>query len=414
MGGRIRLDSMVGMGTRVTAHLPLRECRSGQESAPPASAPTNRAAILFRAPEHYEALTNHLDWTDNPPVAMRDMGEPLVRDAFDCLVVTEEFAPEDVARWWPEPASIVWVRQQGPLVASTRPDGSQEISIYSRAGFHAALLVAVSGGPLPERFAHGRSVETPEQPLKGMRVLIAEDNRLNRDLLRDQLGVLGASVLQAGNGYEALATLSKTCVDAVMTDIDMPGMNGFELLREIRVHALDIPVYAVSASTRHEDVADARAMGFADYFTKPVSLALLASLHNGVAPEGGVLHREELRRAGHAWPEGDFPEIPAVSAAYASAFLEQAEIDLGVLESVIAERNIAQLERTLHRIAGTLAMLERSALLALCEDLRHYLTEAENWNAEIANQAAFVLQAFAGMFEDVRALDMQTKLIESV
>ncbi|HKR45613.1 MAG TPA: ATP-binding protein [Paraburkholderia sp.] len=413
MGGHIRLDSIAGMGTRVTANLPLREDGHGKEPGLTANAPKSRTAMLFRAPEHYETLLNHLDWTNHPPVIMHDMGEALDHDAFDCLVVTEEFAPEDVARWWPAPASIVCVRQQGPLVPSTRPDGSQEVSIYSRAGFHAALLVAVSGGPLPGRLTHDRSGQTSQQPLKGLRVLIAEDNHLNRSLLRDQLSVLGASVLQAGNGHEALATLSKTHVDAVLTDIDMPEMNGFELLREISALAPDIPVYAVSASTRREDVADARALGFADYFTKPVSLALLASVRSGVESEENASRRNEPPSSAVAWPENNFPEIPSVPAAYVSAFLEQAEIDLEALESVIAERNVAQLERALHRIAGSLAVLERSELLALCEDLRHYLVEAGSWNAEIAHQAGFILQAVTRMCDCARQNDLHAKAIEA-
>ena len=414
MGGGIKLDSMTGVGTRVTVSLPLRVSSVGSDIATPASAAATRIVALFRAPEHYETLLNHLDWSGNPPAAMRDMVEPLDNDAFECLVVTEEFSPEDVARWWPAPASIVWMKQQGPLVASIRPDGGQEVSIYSRAGFQVALLGAISGGPLPGTFIDGRSGQTSEKPLKGLRVLIAEDNRLNRSLLRDQLSVLGARVLQAGNGYEALTTLSNNRVDAVLTDIDMPDMNGFELLREIDALALDIPVYAVSASTRHADVSDARAMGFADYFTKPVSLAVLASVRNGIASEDDAFRVSENPATGDASTESGIPEIPRVPAAYVNAFLEQAEIDLEALEGVIAERDVAQFERALHRISGTLAVLERSELLALCEELRHYLAEVESWNAEIENQAAVVVQAFARMCERARRIDTHTKGTETV
>lgn len=405
MGGGIKLDSMAGVGTRVTVNLPLGVSDAGGDVATPARAPATRTVVLFRAPEHYETLLNHLDWADSPPVAMRDMNEPLDSDAFECLVVTEEFSPEDVARWWPAPASIVWMKQQGPLVASIRPDGGQEVSIYSRAGIRVALLGAISGGPLPGPLIDGRSDQAPEKPLMGLCVLIAEDNRLNRSLLRDQLSVLGARVLQAGNGYEALTTLSNNRVDAVLTDIDMPDMNGFELLREIDALALDIPVYAVSASTRHADVSDARTMGFADYFTKPVSLAVLASVRNGIALEEKAFHRDEKPAARSTRPESAIPEIPRVPIAYVSAFLEQAEIDLETLESVLAERNVAQLERALHRISGTLAVLERSELLALCEELRHYLAEVGSWNAEIENQAGFVLHAFARMCEGTTRSD---------
>ncbi|WP_321939969.1 hybrid sensor histidine kinase/response regulator [Paraburkholderia sp. J8-2] len=405
MGGRIKLDSMTGVGTRVTVNLPLRASDAGSDADTFASAPVPRTAILFRAPEHYETLLNHLDWTGSPPAAIRDTCEPLDSEAFECLVVTEEFSPDDVVRWWPAPASIVWVKQQGPLIASIRPDEGHDVSIYSRAGFQAALLGAISGGPLPGPFIDACVGQAPEKPLKGLRVLIAEDNVLNRSLLRDQLSVLGASVLQANNGYEALRTLSNSRVDAVLTDIDMPDMNGFELLREMNTLALDIPVYAISASTRHTVVSEARAMGFADYLTKPVSLAVLASIRNGIVSKEKAFHRPS--------PESEIPDIPRVPSAYASAFLEQAESDLETLESVIAERNVPQLERTLHRTSGTLAVLERSELLALCEELRQYLAEVGSWNAEIEDQAAFVLQELARMCEWVGRSDIDSRSTEA-
>ncbi|QGZ60048.1 hybrid sensor histidine kinase/response regulator [Paraburkholderia acidiphila] len=409
MGGGIKLDSMTGVGTRVTVNLPLRASDGGSDVASPASPPAPRTAILFRAPEHYETLLNHLDWPGSPPAAIRNTCEPLDSDAFECLVVTEEFSPEDVARWWPAPASIVWVKQQGPLVASILPGGGQEVSIYSRAGFQTALLGAVSGDPSPQPFIDARVDQTSEKPLQGLRVLIAEDNVLNRSLLRDQLCVLGASVLQASNGCEALRTVSNSRVDVVLTDIDMPDMNGFELLRELDTLALDIPVYAISASTRQADVSDARAMGFANYLTKPVSLAVLASIRSGTDSREKALHRNENPATQAALSESEIPDIPRVPSAYASAFLEQAESDLETLERVIAGRNVPQLERTLHRTSGTLAVLERSALLALCEELHHYLAEVGGWNAEIESQAAFVVQELARMCKRVRRSDMDSR-----
>jgi CheY-like chemotaxis protein len=175
-------------------------------------------------------------------------------------------------------------------------------------------------------------------------LLIAEDNLLNRDLLRDQLLALGARVIATGDGTEAMAALADHRVDAVLTDIDMPGMSGFDLLREIRRADIDIPVYAVSASARPEDVAAGQAKGFTGYLTKPVSLAMLAS----------VLARAEWPRDGRGnEPPNDegLPELPRIPGPHVEAFLAQSQADLDDLDEILATQDLAALTRLLHRIS---------------------------------------------------------------
>ncbi|WP_410748889.1 response regulator, partial [Cupriavidus sp. SIMBA_020] len=79
-------------------------------------------------------------------------------------------------------------------------------------------------------------------------MLIAEDNLLNRSLLRDQLRTLGANVIEAKDGEEALAKLETAHVDLVITDLNMPKMNGYELLQTARAKQPSLPVYAVSGN----------------------------------------------------------------------------------------------------------------------------------------------------------------------
>jgi two-component system capsular synthesis sensor histidine kinase RcsC len=411
MGGRITLDSMPNMGTRVSAHLPLKATKPASGAVRPHNLPPGRIAVLFRAPEHYEALLQLFDWSAGAPVAIPDLDSAGDNDAYDCLVVTEEFDALAVADWYAKPASIVWIRQQGPLLATTRADGSQEVSRYSRTGIQTALDAAISGATTSGATSQPREAgrarpsgvsHSAQRPLDGLRVLIAEDNQLNRSLLRDQLSVLGAHVRETGNGYEALATLAKEHLDAVLTDIDMPGMNGFDLLREIRSRGMRMPVYAVSASTRPEDVAKGRATGFADYFTKPVALSVLAR-ELGAGPRAS--YDLSPQPSSHALESGeqDIPDIPHLPADYAEAFLGQTEADIQAYANALANHDVGSLERLLHRISGTLAVVENSGLLALSQDLRDQLQEAGSWNEEIESQSAFILQALTQMCERVKA-----------
>ena len=385
MGGRIMLDSTLGEGTRVTVRLPL----GLSDTAPPRvrpGLPSNRTLVLSREPECIEGLLNHFDWGACQPSVRANLDDPVHADRYDCLLVTEAFDPGHVLAWWPKPASIVWLKQLGPLVATTRPDGGREVSSYSLAGIHAAMLAVITGVQPPER-SDERLIVRSTSPLAGHSVLIAEDNLLNRNLLRDQLRALGARVIVAGNGSEAMTALTGQHMDLVLTDIDMPVMNGFDLLREMQHAVIDIPVYAVSANARPEDVAEARARGFAGYLTKPVSLAGLASALARSAD--GVGHTDVAQTAASS-ADDDLPELPQIPARYADAFLAQTGADLDAYDAIRTEQNVIGLARLLHRIAGSLAVVGPSALAELCEDLRDYAVDADGWDDEIELQSAHV------------------------
>ena len=399
MHGRITLDSILGVGTRVTVRLPFR---IAEQAGPPARwpVPPNRTLVLSREPECAEGLLNQFDWGTCPPSVRSDLEEAVDAERYDCLLVTEAFDPDAVIAWWPKPASIVWLKPLGPLVATSRRDGGREVSAYSLSGIHAAACAVMAGASTSARIEESHpdagTQAPPAAPLAGLSVLIAEDNRLNRDLLRDQLGTLGASVVEASHGSEALAALSARRVDAVLTDIDMPGMSGLELLHEIRRRGVQIPVHAVSASARPEDVAEGRANGFTGYLTKPVSLATLASvLANLGAPSEHV-------ESSHDEPP-ELPELPVVPAAYVEAFVAQTGTDLGEYESIRSEQDLARLARLLHRISGTLAVVGPSQLSELCEDLHGYVAEADGWDDEIEQQSRYVAQRLVLLCERLPA-----------
>ncbi|BDB26894.1 hypothetical protein Tamer19_66000 [Cupriavidus sp. TA19] len=407
MNGRITLDSVLGVGTRVTVRLPLSTPGGHQTPAQWRLAP-HRALVLSREPECREAMLNHFDWGSCQPSFRSNIDEPIDGDRFDCLLVTESLDPAQVIAWWRKPASIVWLRQLGPLVPTTRPDGSRDVSAYSLAGIHAAVQAALKKAPQPEHVGEVRvgaaMHDQSSAPFAGLSVLVAEDNLLNRKLLRDQLHLLGASVIEAGNGNEALAVLSEQAVHAVLTDVDMPVMNGFDLLREIRRRGPEVPVYAVSASARPKDVTEGLASGFTGYLTKPVSLATLASVLDAVATRAEPLHTDE-GAAPVPLTDDDLPELPSVAEEYAEAFLAQTMVDLDEFKAIRAARDIRHLERLLHRIAGTLGVVGRSGLSEVCADLHNHVAEAKRWDDEIELQSAFIMQGLMSACERGRGED---------
>jgi class 3 adenylate cyclase len=125
------------------------------------------------------------------------------------------------------------------------------------------------------------------------RLLLVDDNRVNRLLLARQLGQLGHRVEVAENGHEALRMLREHPFDLLVLDIEMPGLDGFEVLVQMKAdHALrDLPVIVTSALEGLDNVVRCIELGAEDYLNKPVNAVLLK------ARLGASLEKKRLRDA---------------------------------------------------------------------------------------------------------------------
>ncbi|MBM3650776.1 MAG: response regulator [Alphaproteobacteria bacterium] len=132
--------------------------------------------------------------------------------------------------------------------------------------------------------AAGRAVAAipapaPAAPLNG-RVLVVDDNSVNRRILARQVELAGASTDSASGGEEALELWRKGGYDLVLADLQMPTMDGFELARRIRAgeaadHRPRTPILAVTASTHEEQEQRSRAVGMDGFITKPIGIEQL-------------------------------------------------------------------------------------------------------------------------------------------
>jgi PAS domain S-box-containing protein len=119
------------------------------------------------------------------------------------------------------------------------------------------------------------------------RVLVADDNPAGRDLVRESLAEHVSAIIEAADGREALAKIRETHPDLVLLDIQMPEMDGYAVVREIRADpALQgIRVVALTAFAMQGDRERAIEAGFDDYITKPVTLAKLKAQLEPSPPE---------------------------------------------------------------------------------------------------------------------------------
>lgn len=103
-----------------------------------------------------------------------------------------------------------------------------------------------------------------------MKILVVDDERLIRNVIREYLENEKYEVFEAENGFDALRVLETNRVDLIILDIMMPRMDGFETLKEIR-KTKDTPVIMLSAMKEEEDKLSSFNLGVDDYITKPFS-----------------------------------------------------------------------------------------------------------------------------------------------
>jgi PAS domain S-box-containing protein len=120
---------------------------------------------------------------------------------------------------------------------------------------------------------------TPDS-LEGMNVLVVDDSEDTAEMVRHLLEMSGANVTAVTSGFEALRVAREKQFDVVLSDISMPGMDGFEFLSRLRVQPgyHDLPAIALTGFGRPEDVQRAHAEGFYAHLTKPFDIQTLASL----------------------------------------------------------------------------------------------------------------------------------------
>ena len=108
-------------------------------------------------------------------------------------------------------------------------------------------------------------------------MLVVDDSRSSRRALIRSLGDFDFDFDEASDGLEALRRLKETSYDLIFTDLEMPQLNGMELLREIRTgkRTMDVPIVMVTSRGEDEFRQEARRLGANDYLTKPVSEAVV-------------------------------------------------------------------------------------------------------------------------------------------
>lgn len=157
-----------------------------------------------------------------------------------------------------------------------------DISVKSEPGKGTCFTVEISCRKIPEEELQQQMEEQPENvSLAGRRLLLAEDNGLNAEIAMTILQDADAEVELAADGkiaVDKLQDVSAGYYDAILMDIQMPNMNGYEATKAIRKltdERAKIPIIAMTANAFEEDRQAALAAGMDDYVAKPVEISEL-------------------------------------------------------------------------------------------------------------------------------------------
>ncbi len=130
--------------------------------------------------------------------------------------------------------------------------------------------------------------------MRKLNILIVEDGRSQREMLRDFLISEGHGVQEAENGEAAIKKVLNNHFDLLLLDYKMPGMDGLEVLKEVKRINREIDVVIITAYGTIETAVEAIKVGAIDYITKPIELDELLILVDRVSERRGLIRENEL------------------------------------------------------------------------------------------------------------------------
>jgi signal transduction histidine kinase/ligand-binding sensor domain-containing protein/CheY-like chemotaxis protein len=418
MNGRLECESNPGSGTTFDVYLPLEI--GGPLEKP--RIPQNTTAFLKLENQlAREALENTL-YRIGVPYKSSLNGSPL-RDSIDhavCFVDSDARLIENSRNGF---ESLVYVRSRAESSeAEVLPDGCSQIRIpLVMQAVIRALLSRQSINALGDReMQEGTTADDSLNNQDGPRVLVVEDVKINQEIAKSMLDMLGANVSLASNGREAVIALQKGRFDIVFMDCQMPEMDGFEAVRAIRAHeretgAQGTPVIALTAGGEQSERGRAVEAGMDDYINKPFTLQDIKSCLERFLkePDGTRLQlairknsSNNLQIDGHSHKQsssGNNRQIVATEVLdgilnveeqtgnvilpeLLRGFLDQASQKEAELLQAIQSEDREQLRKVAHAIKSMSASLGAERVRVLFEDIEKNHNEVSRQAAEQAAQ----------------------------
>ncbi len=346
MGTEIKLKSEPKLGSKFSLTLELAVAETQDTDEPQLAG----AAILVRTP--------HSELTENICVWLRRWGARPVSAADRLLPGNEQAILLDMQRYTPgEP--VDWPGPIFRVYLSGEVANGSEIDAYSLSsiGFGIGQLL------------HGKPPSKPCEPALPQfhaRVLVAEDHPLNQITLQGQLELLGCEVTLAGDGEEALAQWDIAPYDLVLTDVNMPYLNGYELARKLREEGATLPIIGVTANAMLDEERRCVEAGMNAWLVKPIELRTLMGILRKYMP---IALNSAAKNEDSDFRRGE----PNILDKHRDIFLSTMKEDMNQLEQGSVQGDADRVATALHRMRGALILAQRRALAAEMEALELHM-----------------------------------------
>jgi PAS domain S-box-containing protein len=257
-----------------------------------------------------------------------------------------------------------------------------DITVESAAGAGSVFTLRLPLPAVPPQLEATIARTESNLHLAGLRVLAAEDAKLNRLVLADLLEHEGASVVFAENGQEVLDLLAEhgtAAFDVVLMDLQMPVMDGLEATRRVAEIAPALPVIGLTAHAMAEERAKCLAAGMVDHVTKPIDINTLVA---AICRHVSLNTVEVVPSAGIQSTVCDDTEVFDLSvlvdrvgsdsariAKYTTLFLKTARDTLVEMKAALVSEDMITLSGLAHRMKSTAFVVGAMRFGGICQDL---------------------------------------------
>jgi signal transduction histidine kinase/DNA-binding response OmpR family regulator len=296
MEGQLTVASTVGAGSTFTVELTIeKQAEAASDAAVSVALADLRVLVVDDNATNRRIVCQHLrSWGCRPeeanggPTALRMLGEGVGHDPFGLVLLDMQMPVMDGAHV----AATIRVDpalRELPLILLSSMGALRGGSEGARAlGFDVAVTKPICRSVLAEtvtavlerRIPRATPGERPVLPVaRTLDVLIAEDNAINRDVLRQMLQMLDCRVEAVVNGREAIAAVTARRFDVVLMDVQMPDTDGLEATKAIRsleaATGSRVAIVALTAHALEGQRERCLAAGMDDFLTKPITLEAL-------------------------------------------------------------------------------------------------------------------------------------------
>ncbi|HVC28930.1 MAG TPA: ATP-binding protein [Gammaproteobacteria bacterium] len=210
------------------------------------------------------------------------------------------------------------------------------------------------------------------QPLSEFRILVVEDNRINRELIILQLQNLGADVKYAEDGYIALTRFSEQRPDAIVLDMRLGQESGLDIADKITRLAGDhkVPILMLSATREQASIEESRSLGICGWLLKPVDELVLANALLAVLPSASP--KQQVKN-------NPLKQLNTELAQLRPEILNMLRQDLPMQQRAIfsawEKHDFSALRDSLHILHGTAALCKLTNLNTYCSNMENLLSK---------------------------------------